>query len=174
MTLIPLMIKNIESRLGVINKMIPKNKKGAEKTISVYWFVILILVSGAIIYMVSIFYGVPYDVSEMEANVLINVVADCLSKGGTMEYELNELEENFLNKCHLNLDETSDGRHYVEVSFSDFNTEEKLGTVLVGGNINLKTAPESMTSSKKSFYTLTKSGDKGLVVETMVKISKKI
>ena len=159
--------------------MIPINKKGAEKTISVYWFVILILVSGAIVYMVSIFYGVPYEVSQMEANILINQVADCLSKEGALEYDLDgELKENFLKNCHLNLDRGADGRYYVEVVFSDFNTKEKRDFSLIGGNINLKSVfenfpnPDQMASSKKSFYTKTQDGSNELIVETFVIVKK--
>jgi hypothetical protein len=160
--------------------MIPKNKKGAEKTISVYWFAILILVSGAIVYMVSIFYGVPYEVSQIEANILINVVADCLSEEGKLKEKVSEEEFkiNFIKECHLNLEKGPDGRHYVWVSFSDFNTQEKIELNLVGGNINLKDSfenyfnPDQITSSKKSFYTKTQDGNKELIVETFVIVKK--
>jgi len=45
--------------------MISKNKRGMEKIVSIYWFAILIIVAGGIIYMVSIFYGDPYDVGQL-------------------------------------------------------------------------------------------------------------
>ena len=57
------------------------NKRGAEKIISVYWFVILFLVAGTIAYSVSIFYGNPYDVREIESNILANKIADSNSNG---------------------------------------------------------------------------------------------
>ena len=52
----------------------PKNRIGAEKIISVYWFVILIIIAGAVVAMVSLFYGSPYDVRVTEANIMINQV----------------------------------------------------------------------------------------------------
>jgi len=59
-----------------------KNKRGAEKVLSVYWFVILLLVAGGVFAMVYNFYHHPYDVREIEANLMINTVADCVSTGG--------------------------------------------------------------------------------------------
>src|SRR3989344_5603718 len=53
----------------------PKNRIGAEKIISVYWFVILIIIAGAVVAMVSLFYGSPYDVRVTEANIMINQVS---------------------------------------------------------------------------------------------------
>ena len=50
------------------------NKKGTDKIISVYWFTILFIVAGAIVYMAAAFYGEPYDVREIEANILINQI----------------------------------------------------------------------------------------------------
>ena len=79
------------------------NKRGAEKIISVYWFVILFLVAGTIAYSVSIFYGDPYDVREIESNILTNKIADCLSENGKLKYGLPEKFEGvFLEECNLN------------------------------------------------------------------------
>ena len=61
-----------------------KNKKG-DKLISVYWFVILFIVAGAIAYMTVSFYGEPYDIREAEAYALTNKVARCLSEAGYLE-----------------------------------------------------------------------------------------
>ena len=66
----------------------PKNRIGAENIISVYWFVILIIIAGAVVAMVSLFYGSPYDVRVTEANIMINQVSNCLSQSGELNKNL--------------------------------------------------------------------------------------
>lgn len=120
------------------------NKKGAEKIISVYWFVILIIVAGGIYAMVSTFYGHPYDVRDLEATILMNNVADCISKQGHLEeFVFDEEETNFLEKCNITF-ATEDfsnwkerGQYYLEINFYDV------------GEINLKTILEGEKSLKK-------------------------
>ena len=86
------------------------NKKGAEKILSVYWFIILILVAGGIYGMIYMFYSHPFDIREIEVNALTNKVADCISsKGRINEGVFNEsgfldknFEDNFLDSCKIN------------------------------------------------------------------------
>ncbi len=79
-----------------------KNKRG-DKIISVYWFVILFLVAGAIVYMAALFYGAPYDARDVESEILTNHIADCLSQGGYLkENILDSIQNNFLEECDLN------------------------------------------------------------------------
>ncbi len=85
------------------NKM---NKRGAEKIISIYWFAILIIIAGAVVAMVSLFYGAPYDVRDTEANILGNKVTDCLSSSGKLNKNLflnGGFNENFNLKKECNL-----------------------------------------------------------------------
>jgi hypothetical protein len=71
--------------------------------ISIYWFAILILVAGGISAMVIIFYGAQYDVREVEATILANKIADCVSYKGIINEEIFEEEyvSNSLKNCHL-------------------------------------------------------------------------
>jgi len=144
--------------------MILKNKK-ADKIISVYWFAILFIVAGAIVYMVISFYGEPYDIREAEAYALTNKVAGCLSEAGYIkEGVLNEdFRENFMEICKLNF-EIEDvygwrehGQYYVEINFYDFSTNQSISTIKKGNealkmNCELKgTFPICL---ERSFYTL--------------------
>lgn len=122
------------------------NKKGADKIISVYWFVILFIVAAAIVYMTISFYGKPYDVRELEADALTNRVADCISEAGYLKEEAltQNFKENFLALCGLNFD-TEDvydwkqrGQYYVELEMLNFNSKERVSDVISGGNVNLK------------------------------------
>lgn len=119
-----------------IQNKINGNKTGAEKIISVYWFAILFIVAAAIVYMVSSFYGKPYDIRELEAKILADKIAECLSVGGYInENWVNFNNDNFLSQCRLNfnVEEThgwNDDQYYIEIKIS-----EKIISV---GNSNLK------------------------------------
>lgn len=111
------------------------NKIGAEKVLSIYWFAILVIVAGGIIAMVSIFYGKPYDVREIEANTLINKVSDCLSEHGRINNNLlietgtfNQ-EFSLLEECNLNFNVESglndeQGNYYVGLKIYNLDSEK--------------------------------------------------
>lgn len=142
-----------------------KNKRGAEKIISVYWFAILFIVAGAIVYMVSVFYGEPYDVREVESDIIAGKIAVCLSENNLDE----DLKNNFLEVCHFNFNtDNPDGQYYIEVSFSDFNTGDKAGDEISAGNINLKDNPNIGKKSlySKNFYVV--KNDQELIADIQV------
>ena len=134
-----------------MNKM--KNKRG-DKIISVYWFAILFIVAGAIVYMAALFYGAPYDVRGIESEILTNNIADCLSQGGYLKENVlgsDNFKDNFLEECNLNFDVEDvygwgeQRQYYVEVSFCEFDQDSLDGFGeeifnLVEGNVNLKTS----------------------------------
>jgi len=122
-----------------------RDKKGSDRIVSVYWFAILFIVAAAIVYLVVSFYGKPYDVRGVEANVLTSRVADCFSKGGYLvESSLQFNSENFLEKCDLIFQTENDydwntlKQYYVEVSVTDFNSGGEIIPSIDVGNINLK------------------------------------
>ena len=152
-----------------------KNKKGAEKIISVYWFAILVLVAGTIVYMVSTFYGDPYDIRGIESNIMINKIADCLSENGKLNSKINQ--NNFLEECNLNFGNDKD-EYYVEVEFyyfENYNSENKEPFFnIVKGNINLKSfgeiasASNSIFKSEKSFYVLNENNEELIIKITSI------
>ncbi len=91
------------------------DKKGAEKMLSPYWFLILILVSTGIYLMATNFYSNPYDVRALESEILANKIVDCVSeKGELVEGVFSEdFSNNFLNKCSLILDE----QYFISLKF---------------------------------------------------------
>jgi hypothetical protein len=104
---------------------IKMNNRG-EKLISIYWFAILILVAGGIVAMVFIFYGVQYDVREMEGSIMINQISDCISRKGILNNDIFEenYQDNFLKNCHLNLeveDDWEESQYYFEVEIFDID-----------------------------------------------------
>jgi hypothetical protein len=142
-----------------------ESKKGSDKIISVYWFAILFIVAGAIVYVVSIFYGQPYDVRSTEAEILIDKVADRLSSEGYLIDDWKTLnDDNFLERSRLTFSTEDDfgwnaDQHYLEIEISEFgNTANALKEISVG-NENLKTFCTSSGESlphclQRSFYVL--------------------
>jgi len=151
-----------------------KNKHGSEKLLSVYWFAILFIVAAGIVYMALLFYGIPYDVREAEANLLLNKVSDCLVQNQYLNNEifLEGFEETFLEKCGLtfeveNFGEWKDDQYYVEFFIFSFDdTQEKnKGGILTGakaGEFHLRDLhstklDKSPFGIERSFYALDES-----------------
>jgi len=124
------------------------NKKGTDKIISIYWFVILIIVAGGIFAMVSVFYGSPYDVRAIEAELLTNKIADCLSYGGGLDKELfidadvlKGFKENFLELCKINFNVEekfeNEPQYYLKIGVFAIDSLNTPAVSLVEGNRNL-------------------------------------
>jgi N-acetyl-anhydromuramyl-L-alanine amidase AmpD len=82
-----------------------KTKLGADQILTVYWFAVIFIVSGAVIYMVYSFYGSPFDVRVLEGRALGNQIADCLTSHGYISDQVfsKDFQSNFASYCHLNL-----------------------------------------------------------------------
>lgn len=121
------------------------NKKGAEKILSIYWFAILIIIAGAIVAMVSLFYGTPYDARETEANIMMNKAVNCLSENGKLDAELFNKEnknfnENFnlKEKCNFVFEtelKSETEEYFLRAEFYDLNNEKVLS--ISEGNSNI-------------------------------------
>jgi len=157
------------------------NKKGTDKVLSVYWFTILFIVAAAIVYIVAVFYGNPYDVRDIESNILINKVADCLSEREYLNEKFFDEKGNFLSdgetflkECNLNFNVENfknwneQSQHYIEINFYEFNSDLGIGQKefdsFVVGNVNLKGDCEMKgrnfpKCAERSFYALKKTKD---------------
>jgi len=148
-----------------------KNCRGTDKILSVYWFAILFIVAGAIVYMAVLFYGEPYDLRKIETNLLSNQISNCISQGGVLKDnvfdEERKLKEDFdlVKECHLNFNVESysnwkeQEQYYVKVSFYNFRSNSFLFDFPAVGNINLKdTCNDKGDNSpfcvEKSFYVI--------------------
>jgi len=131
-----------------IIKMIGFNKKGGSKIITIYWFVILIIIAGGIFAMVYSFYHHPYDVRELEGKIMINHIADCLSSEGELNSTLfneegfnQEFSEDFLENCHIDLDVEKgweeEPQYYFRVNFYNASNLENFVFEISKGNLNL-------------------------------------
>lgn len=163
-------------------------KKGSDKIISVYWFAILFIVSGGVVYMTALFYGASYDVREIEANVMINQVADCVAKGGELKPEWSSLNsDNLLSTCHLNFaTEDTNGwnsdQYYLEINYYNFDINSGIDETSVtlkasAGNFQLKDFSFGGANNpfcvEKRFYVLDGSSPKVIEIKSVVRKTEK-
>lgn len=160
-----------------------KNKKGAEKIISVYWFAILFIVAGAMVYMVSSFYGKPYDVREIEAGLLSDKAAECFSYAGYLKEGVlvQTFRENFLENCGITF-ETEDtygwgeeAQYFLQANVYDFNTYPETSPLFSfsDGNTNLQNfcnikGENSPICLEREIYTLDKEGNQYTIKITSI------
>ncbi len=148
------------------------NNKRGDNILSIYWFAIIILVAGGIFAMVYVFYGTPYDIREIEANVLINKVADCVSYSGKINSNLissgqftPKTQDDLLKECHLNFDssEFQERQYYTEISFYKIDDMNNPASKMTAGNNKwlsncaiqeTKTEERLVQCVQKSFYSL--------------------
>lgn len=127
------------------------SKKGSDKVVSVYWFVILAITAGGIFAMVYSFYGAPYDVREIEVSVLNNKIADCVSREGKLNSNLilnnnfsDDFEENVLENCDLIFDTEKEfdweieRQYFFEVEFYSLENLDSSLFLISEGNLNFK------------------------------------
>lgn len=114
------------------------SKKGAEKIMSVYWFAILFIVAAAIVYMVSAFYGKPYDTRHIEADLLASKAAKCVSYAGYLNEEILEQQftKNFPESCGITFKGIEE-KYHLEMSLTNLSSGKKT-LEIKEGNQNLK------------------------------------
>jgi len=124
------------------------NKRGGDKLISVYWFVMLVIIAGGIVAMVNIFYGSAYDVRIPESEILSRKVADCMVHGGEIDLRLvsngvfkESFRDNFLDSCDITFEkkgEFDEDEYYIEVNFFKQSNLKTAFWTIMEGNLNWK------------------------------------
>ena len=61
------------------------NKKGTEKILTIYWFIVLTIIAGGVFAMVYVFYSTPYDARGIESEIFAERIADCISRQGIID-----------------------------------------------------------------------------------------
>ena len=136
--------------------MIFFNKKGGGKILSFYWFIILILIAGGIFAMVYSFSQYPLDVREIETELLMNKVADCISYAGVInsklisEGELKEISA-FLDNCYLIFENKE---YYVEAKIYKLTDMNVPFVHLFKGELDL--VSQCAIQSEREYSTLAK------------------
>ncbi len=144
-------------------------KKGTDMMLSMYWFFILFLVTAAVVYMVGLFYGHPYDVRELEADILANSVVDCIIRNGELNSNIisggifNEnFDSVFLEVCNFNFDSEDsfqgEIQYYGKVDIYSGIGVQNPDFEMKFGNLNIASA--CVIDSGKDFEALAKCSKK--------------
>ncbi len=100
--------------------MLIKNKKGAEKYLSPWLFLVWAIIGVGMVIGALIFYSAKIDVREEEADILSTKLIDCIVDNGY----LNDIfKKNIFEKCNLNEEMFyKGGDFYFNISISDFKS----------------------------------------------------
>jgi len=130
--------------------MLLKNKKAGEKLLSIWWIFIITMVGIGIVWGVSMFYSAEIDVRNVEAEILMNRISDCLFEQGMLINNLLENGFDIFQECKLNK-KVIESNFYINISVLD---ESK------------KVIKEISEGIKESVCALTDSEKKGCVKKT--------
>ena len=153
------------------------DKLGTDKVVSIYWFAVIVIIAGGVVAMAYSFYGAPYDVREVEGNILADKIADCLSNQGELNENLFVLEsetrvfdevfsENFFEECQLNFNSESDYnwdetmQYFSEINFYNISDTENPVFLISKGNSNFKGDCFIETKKGKDYEKLAKCTEK--------------
>ncbi len=152
-----------------------KSKKASEKFLSLYWFAIILLVAVGIFSMVYIFYSAPYEVRDIESEILAYKVGDCVSSQGIIHPGLmpgGKFNENFniLRECGFNFqtedeyDWRQEEQYFAEISvYNVRGLDNYLGRVQEG-NLNWKGNCFIKDKRKKDYERFVKCSEKRIYV----------
>lgn len=119
-----------------------KNKEGRE-ILSAFWIIAVSVIAMGIYAMVYLFHSAPYDIREVEAGLLLNRIADCISYAGKINEEIladgRFKELNFAEECHLTFSAESweDEQFYAAADFYKIDDAENRVHSIVLGKANL-------------------------------------
>jgi hypothetical protein len=129
-----------------------KGKTGTDKVVSVYWFAVIVIIAGGVFAMAYSFYGHPYDVREIEGDILANKIADCISVQGRLNEKLHSesggfdgnFSDDFYSICNFNFNSESDygwdktAQYFTEINFYNLSDTENSVFEIKKGNMNYK------------------------------------
>lgn len=101
------------------------NRKGDERVLILYWFIIFIIISIAIISGVISFYGHPLDIREKESEILSSKMIDCITDNGRLNTAISLSKEEFLDNCNLffkdesNTEYVDKTQYYIEIKINE-------------------------------------------------------
>ena len=146
------MNKNLKGK-NPLNKSTPLSnspfigdKRGDERILSIYLFIIYIIVSIGVVSGVLLFHGAGLDIRIVEAGVLSDKIINCLVEEGELKDEILEEDFDLTSFCKINLKDNSasyDGEVQlgVGVELFDFNScvkEEIEGETEISCTNNLR------------------------------------
>jgi len=112
------------------------NKKAGERILSIYLFIIYMIVGIGIVSGVIIFKDSDLDVREIEAGILSGKVIDCLVEQGKLRIDF-DADFDLIGECDFNFKDNTkkyqgEERYAVKVESFDFNSESLKSKIEAG------------------------------------------
>jgi hypothetical protein len=128
-----------------------KNKFAGERVLSIYLFIIYIIVGIGVVSGVIIFYGAPLDVGKLEAGILTDSVIDCLVDEGELNGEVLKLDFPLMDFCKFDFEDNTE----------KYDGEERYGVKVEVREFDLEILKNEISAGRADFFELCGSeGDK--------------
>ena len=116
------------------------DKKAGEKLLSLWWFLVLIIIGGGIFIGVSLFYSAEINVKQVEAEMLYDKIFDCFSSQDDLTKIFSDENSGFdiFSECGLNKNVFDNaGIFYLKINFFD-ETGNQIGKSIEVGDKSLE------------------------------------
>ena len=99
------------------------NKKAGERIISIWMFLVWIIVLAGIVGIIWMFYSAEVNVRGIEAEILSGRIVDCISENG---YLVENFDDNFdiFSECNINKDIIENKENY-HISIGVYSLDDK-------------------------------------------------
>jgi len=153
------------------------NKLGSENLLSIWWFLVLVIVAGGIALGVFMFYSADVDVREVEAGIMANKIYDCLNDNGHLKGDVFLKDFDLYKECDINRNvffEDGTG-YYLNVSIFEGNinifenhsrSEDLKRNCIIGKGIGTKDFPECFLGEER-FLFISNGVEKELAVKVL-------
>ena len=104
------------------------SKQGGERLLSIWWFLVLIIVGAGIVVGVLIFFSAETDARQVESRILYGELASCLTSQGFLIEEVQASSSfDVFERCGIKKEifEASQDIWYFEINFYDSDKNKK-------------------------------------------------
>lgn len=96
------------------------NKRGIEKFFSIWWFLIIVIISLFVVFAVFIYYSSSVDTREVESKILYEKIINCLSRNGVLVEDIAHEGFDLFDACSLDKNLISNsGLFFLEVALDE-------------------------------------------------------
>jgi hypothetical protein len=94
------------------------NKRGEERIFTIWWFVVIVLVSVAVVLATLGFFSKETNTRQYEANILYERILECLVQNGHLRSDFNE-NFNIYQACNFSKGALESGLFYFSIILDD-------------------------------------------------------